>query len=53
MASFKDIDICGDLHTNAFGEFNVLGVTVGTNGYQGGDSGHRSRTYMFRRFWLY
>lgn len=25
-------------------------VTVVTNGYQGGDSGHPSRTYMFRRF---
>jgi hypothetical protein len=46
MASLKDIDRCGDLHTDAFGEFNVLGVTVGTNGYQGGDSGHGSRTYI-------
>ena len=42
MASLKDIDRCGDLHTDAFGEFNVQGVTVGTNGYQGGDSGHGS-----------
>ena len=25
-------------------------MTVGTNGYQGGDSGHPSRTDMFRRF---
>ena len=24
MASLKDIDRCGDLHTDAFGEFNVL-----------------------------
>lgn len=46
MASLKDIDRCGDLHTDAFGEFNVLGVTVGTNGYHGGDSGHGSRTYI-------
>ena len=25
-------------------------MTVGINGYQGGDTGHGSRTYMFRRF---
>jgi hypothetical protein len=25
---------------------NVLEVTAGTNGYQGGDSGHGSRTYL-------
>lgn len=25
---------------------NILGVEAGTNGYQGGDSGHGSRTYF-------
>lgn len=25
---------------------NILGVEVGTNGYQGGDTGHGSRTYI-------
>ena len=26
--------------------FNIIEVTAGTNGYQGGDSGHGSRTYI-------
>ena len=46
MASFNDIDKCGELHTGEFGVFNVLGITVATNGYQGGDSGHGGRTYI-------
>lgn len=46
MANFKDIDKCGDLHSEEFGVFNVLGVTVATNGYHGGDSGHGGRTYI-------
>lgn len=25
---------------------NILSVTVGTNGYKGGDTGHGSRTYL-------
>ena len=40
MADFNDKDRCGELHSSEFGTFNTLGVTVATNGYQGGDSGH-------------
>ena len=46
MADFNDKDICGVLHSKEFGSFNTLGITVGTNGYQGGDSGHGGRTYI-------
>ena len=46
MASFNDIDNCGTHHSEEFGLFNILGVTVATNGYQGGDSGHGGRTYI-------
>ena len=46
MASFNDIDNCGTLYSEEFGFFNILGVTVATNGYQGGDSGHGGRTYI-------
>ena len=46
MADFIDKDICGELHSSEFGTFNTLGVTVATNGYQGGDSGHGGRTYI-------
>lgn len=46
MADFKDIDKCPDLQVGAFGDFNALGVSVTTNGYQGGDSGHGGRTYF-------
>ena len=46
MASFNDIDNCGTHHSEEFGFFNILGVTVATNGYQGGDSGHGGRTYI-------
>ena len=46
MADFNDKDRCGVLHSSEFGFFNTLGITVGTNGYQGGDSGHGSRTYI-------
>ena len=46
MADFNVKDICGELHSSEFGIFNTLGVTVATNGYQGGDSGHGGRTYL-------
>ena len=46
MADFNDQDRCGELHSSEFGTFNTLGVTVATNGYQGGDSGHGGRTYI-------
>ena len=46
MADFNDKDRCGVLHSSEFGSFNTLGITVGTNGYQGGDSGHGGRTYI-------
>ena len=44
MADFNDKDRCGELRSSEFGTFNTLGVTVATNGYQGGDSGHGGRT---------
>ena len=46
MAHFDDLKLCGELHECEFGLFNTLSVTVGTNGYQGGDSGHGGRTYI-------
>ena len=46
MADFYDKDRCGVLHSAEFGSFNTLRITVGTNGYQGGDSGHGGRTYI-------
>ena len=46
MADFNDKDRCCVLHSSEFGSFNTLGITVGTNGYQGGDSGHGGRTYI-------
>ena len=46
MADFNDKDGCGELHSSEFGTFNTLGITVATNGYQGGDSGHGDRTYI-------
>ena len=46
MADFKDMDRCGVLHSAEFGLFNTLGISVGTNGYHGGDSGHGCRTYI-------
>ena len=46
MADFNDKDRCGELHSSEFGTFNTLRVTVATNGYQGGDSGHGGRTYI-------
>ena len=46
MADFNDKNRCGVLHSSEFGSFNTLGITVGTNGYQGGDSGHGGRTYI-------
>ena len=46
MATFNDIERCGLLCSAEFGSFNTLGITVGTNGYQGGDSGHGGRTYI-------
>ena len=46
MADFNDLQVCGQLYDCDFGLFNTLTVTVGTNGYQGGDSGHGGRTYI-------
>ena len=46
MADINDKDRCGVLHSSEFGSFNTLGILVGTNGYQGGDSGHGGRTYI-------
>ena len=46
MADFNDLQACGELYDCDFGLFNTLTVTVGTNGYQGGDSGHGGRTYI-------
>ena len=46
MADLNDKDRCGELHSSEFGTFNTLGVTVATNGYQGGDSGYGGRTYI-------
>jgi len=46
MADFNVKDICSELHSSEFGTFNTLGVTVATNGYHGGDSGHGGRTYI-------
>ena len=46
MADFYDKDRCGVLNSAEFGSFNTLRITVATNGYQGGDSGHGGRTYI-------
>jgi hypothetical protein len=46
MTDFNDLQVCGQLYDCDFGLFNTLTVTVGTNGYQGGDSGHGGRTYI-------
>ena len=46
MTEFNDKERCGVLHSSEFGSFNTLGISVGTNGYQGGDSGHGGRTYI-------
>lgn len=46
MADFNDLQVCGQLYYCDFGLYNTLTVTVGTNGYQGGDSGHGGRTYI-------
>ena len=46
MADFRDLEVCDRKDLTEFGILNVLGVTVATNGYQGGDSGHGGRTYV-------
>lgn len=46
MADFRDLEVCDRKDSTEFGFLNVLGVTVATNGYQGGDSGHGGRTYV-------
>lgn len=46
MASFNDFDKCGKKEKKCFSSANILEATVATNGYQGGDSGHGSRTYF-------
>lgn len=46
MADFRDLDVCDRKDSAEFGFLNVLGVTVATNGYHGGDSGHGGRTYV-------
>lgn len=46
MASFNDLGYCTRQESEQFTSANILEVTVATNGYQGGDSGHGSRTYF-------
>ena len=46
MADFKDFNKCTKQETECFNSANILEATVATNGYQGGDSGHGSRTYL-------
>lgn len=46
MADFRDLEVCDRKDSTEFGFLNVLGVTVATNGYQGGDSGHGGITYV-------
>lgn len=46
MASFNDLCFCTKQESEQFTSANILKATVATNGYQGGDSGHGSRTYF-------
>lgn len=46
MADFEDIKLCDKKESAEFGFFNVIGATVATTGYKGGDSGHGGRTYI-------
>lgn len=46
MADFDDLKCCTKHKTEEFTSANILKATVATNGFQGGDSGHGSRTYF-------
>lgn len=46
MASFNDLSYCTKQESEQFTSANIIEATVATNGYQGGDSGHGSRTYF-------
>lgn len=46
MADFDDFKLCDKKESAQFGFFNIIGATVATTGYQGGDSGHGGRTYI-------
>lgn len=46
MADFNDLNCCTKQKTEEFTSANILKATVATNGLQGGDSGHGSRTYF-------
>lgn len=46
MADFIDKQMCTKEETEQFTSANIMEVTVATNGLQGGDSGHGSRTYF-------
>lgn len=46
MADFIDKKMCTKEETEQFTSANIIEVTVASNGLQGGDSGHGSRTYF-------
>lgn len=46
MSESFDINLCTQRLCKEFVSCNVIGAKVATNGYQGGDSGHGSRTYF-------
>ena len=46
MADFDELSFCSKRESEVFVSANILRATVATNGYQGGDSGHGSRTYF-------
>lgn len=46
MANFDDIKCCTKQKNEQINSANILQVKVATNGLQGGDSGHGSRTYF-------
>lgn len=46
MADFDELSFCSKRESEEFVSANILRATVATNGYQGGDSGHGSRTYF-------
>ena len=46
MVNFNDLDRCTRRASTEIEDCNILGVTVATNGYGGGDSGHGGRTYF-------
>lgn len=46
MADFKDLSKCTKSASTEIYSANILGVSVATTGYCGGDSGHGGRTYF-------